>query len=469
MNPRNDTGGDARGVRPWVLSFPGILLLAALCVVMGTGCATIRRAREAQDGKKAPPGERTVRAGDIGLGSNTVLAVGDAVRVGLQYRPAVVQARQSLAAAVAQERAAMSAYWPAVDASAGYTRRTANSAGTASSSRSSDSYSGSLGLDLLVYDFGRTPAEVRQAVEQRLAAEASLRAARNDVVYEVRAAFFELCRAQELLQVAEESVRQFQTHLEQVRVFAEVGIRIRYDVTKAEVDLGNARLSRIDAANARMTARAALNQSLGLAEDPGFQVMAGEPEPYAGTPEGLMAVARERHPELQVLQARERAASAAVDAAIASLYPSLRVGGDYGASGSQFPLTWNWSMMARSALSLFTGWRQTAQVDAAVAALRAARSRVAEREQQIYLEIRRGLSSLDTAIERQGLAELIVREAQESLALVSERYRQGKASAIEVTDAQVALTGARSDRVKARFGRQTAVAQIQHAIGSGDL
>jgi outer membrane protein TolC len=94
---------------------------------------------------------------------------------------------------------------------------------------------------------------------------------------------------------------------------------------------------------------------------------------------------------------------------------------------------------------------------------------VAEREQQIYLEIRRGLSSLDTAIERQGLAELIVREAQESLALVSERYRQGKASAIEVTDAQVALTGARSDRVKARFGRQTAVAQIQHAIGSGDL
>lgn len=447
----------------------GLVMLAGVLIVAGAGCATIRRAREAQDASKAPPGERTVRAGEIGFGSNTVLTVGDAVRVALDYRPAVVQARQAVAAAVAQERGAVSAYWPTADASAGYTRRTANSAGTDSSGRSSDSYSASLGLDLLVYDFGRTPAEVRQAVERRQAAEASLRAVRNDVVYEVRAAFLELCRAQELLQVAEESVRQFEIHLEQVRVFAEVGIRIRYDVTKAEVDLGNARLSRMDAANARVTARAALNQSLGLAEDPGFQVMAGEPEPYTGTPEGLMAIARERHPELQGLQARERAASSAVDAAIASLYPSLRVGGDYGGGGSQFPLTWNWSVMARSAVNLFTGWRQTAQVDEAVAALRAARSRVAEREQQIYLEIRRGLSSLDTAIERQGLAELIVREAQESLALVSERYRQGKASAIEVTDAQVALTGARSDRVKARFGRQTAVAQIQHAIGSGDL
>lgn len=181
-----------------------------------------------------------------------------------------------------------------------------------------------------------------------------------------------------------------------------------------------------------------------------------------------MGIARERHPELSGLKSRERAASAAVDSAVAGLYPSLRLGGDYGGSGSRFPLTWNWSMMVRSAVSLFTGWRETAQVDEAVAVLRSARSRVAEREQQIYLEIRRGLSELNTAIERQGLTELIVREAQESLELVKERYRQGKASAIEVTDAQVALRGARADRVKARFDRQAAVAQIEHAIGGGN-
>jgi outer membrane protein TolC len=124
--------------------------------------------------------------------------------------------------------------------------------------------------------------------------------------------------------------------------------------------------------------------------------------------------------------------------------------------------------MARSAVSLFTGWRETAKVDEAVAAMRAARSRVAEREQLIYLDIRRGLSSLNTACERQVLTDLIVREATESLALVNERYRQGKASAIEVTDAQVALTAARVARVRARFDRQKAVAQVQHAIGNGE-
>ncbi len=442
-------------------------LLAGMMVLLGAGCSTIRRAREAQDGLKVPPGERTVRASEIGLDSNSVLTVSNAVALALEYRPSLIQARQELVAAIAQEKSSVSAYWPGVDVSAGYTRRTSNSAGMPSSGQSSDSYSGSVGFDLLIYDFGKTPAVVRQAIERRVAAEESLRAARNNVVYEVRTAFFDFCRAKELLQEADELVLQFGQHLEQARAFFEVGTRIRYDVTKAEVDLGNARISRIDAANTLVIARVALNLSLGLAEDPGFKVSAESPEPFEGTVEGLMAIAREHHPELRSLRARERVASSAVDAAIANLYPSLRAGGDYGVGGSAFPLMWNWSVFARAAARVFTGWQDTARVEEAVAGLRSARSMVAEREQLIYLEIQRGLSSLDTAIERQGLTDLLVREAKESLALVSERYKQGKASAIEVTDAQVALTGARVGRVRARFDRQKAVAQVQHAIGNG--
>jgi outer membrane protein len=448
--------------------YSGCALLAGIMVLAGTGCATIKRAREAQDAKKAPPGERTVKAAEIGLGSNSVVTVTNATRMALDYRPTLIQARQVLASAKAQEQEAVSAYWPEVNAAVAYSRKTSNSSGQPFSNKSTDALSGSVGFDMMIYDFGKTPALVRQAVENLIVAEETLEAVKSDVVYEVRTAFFDLCRAQELMKEAEDAVMQFEKHLEQARVFFEVGTRIRYDVTKAEVDLGNARLLKIDAANALETTRVALNQSLGLAEDPGFKVKAGAIEQVEGNEEVLMAIARERHPELRALRARERAASAAVDAAIASLYPSLGIGGDYAGSGSQFPLTWNWAVMARSAVSLFTGWRETAKVDEAVAAMRAARSRVAEREQLIYLDIRRGLSSLNTACERQVLTDLIVREATESLALVNERYRQGKASAIEVTDAQVALTAARVARVRARFDRQKAVAQVQHAIGNGE-
>lgn len=444
----------------------GKLLFLGMVVCLWNGCATVRRAREAQDAGKAPAGERTVTAAAIGLGTNTVLTVEEAVRLALAYHPAVVQAVQELAAATAQARSAAAGYWPGVSASAGYTRQTANTKPGQSGGPSGDRYSASLGFDLLIYDFGKTPATVRQACERRLAAEQALRAARNDVVYAVRTAFYDVCRARELLQVAEESVRQFETHLEQVRAFAEVGTRMRYDVTKSEVDLGNAKLARIDAAAALVRARAALNHSMGLAETVGYAVRGGDATGLSITVDDAMGVARQRHPELLALEARERAASAAVDAAVADLYPSLKVGGDYGGSGSSFPLAWNWSLFARAAASLFTGWSQTAGVDSSVAALRAARANVAAREQQLYQDLCDGLTALRTSGERQVLTDLIVREAEESLALVNERYKVGKASSIEVTDAQVSLTTARGDRVKARFDHMAAVARIQHEMGN---
>lgn len=449
----------------------GLRVLMAVMMVGGPvlvtqGCATIRRAREAQDTARVPVGERTVTAAEVHLGSNTVLDVGEAVRIGLECHPSVVQARQDLESATAQAQVSASAYWPGVSASAGYSRRTGNSEAASGSHDSSDSYSASLGLDVLVYDFGRTPAAVRQSCERRMAAEAMLNSVRNDVVYGVRSAFLDVCRSRELLQVAEESVRQFATHLEQVRAFAEVGTRMRYDVTKAEVDLGNAQLERIDATASLIRARAGLVHSMGLAEEPGFSVESGAPVPFAISMDEAMRKARGQHPELLALQARVRAASAAVDGAVVALYPSLRAGGDMGWSGSALPLVWNWSLLARAAADLFTGWRETAQVDQAVAALRTARAAVAAREQLLYRELRGALATLDTARERQGLTELIVREAEENVALAGERYKLGKASAVELTDAQVALTRARADRVKARFDYQSAVAQIEHSIGS---
>ena len=454
--------------RPCGRSFASVLLAGtgiALGCALLAGCATVRRARAAQDASRAPAGERTVRAAELGLSSNSVLTLDEALRIALTCQASVVQASQNLVAASAQFREARAAYWPAADASAGYQRGTANSAASKASSHSSDSYSGSLNLSLLIYDFGKTPAVVRQAYERRLAAEESLRSAQNDTIFGVRSAFYDLCKQQELLQVAEDAVRQFQAHLEQARAFADVGRRTRYDVRKAEVDLGNAQLDRINARNAVNAARATLNRSLGLAERPQYGVGQPPSDDIAGNAEQLMAVARERHPRVRALKAQERSASAAVDAAIADLYPSLALQGQYSESGSHLPLTWNWSAGVRSVFEIFTGWLKTGRIDEAAAQLRAARSQVADQEQQIYLDLSLALNTLDGARQRMTLTELILRQARESLELVSERYKVGQASAVDVTDAEVTVTSARANQVTARFDYQTAVAQIKHAIG----
>jgi outer membrane protein TolC len=154
-----------------------------------------------------------------------------------------------------------------------------------------------------------------------------------------------------------------------------------------------------------------------------------------------------------------------VDAAIADLYPTLQLKAEYALSGASFPLVWNWSGMLQAAIPLFNSGKKTAAIDEAAAQLRAARAQTTEREQQLYVDLTGAVSQLESARRRMDLTTLIERQARESLDLINERYRLGKASAVEVTDAQATLTSAQADQVKARFEYQTAAAQIKHAIG----
>ena len=441
------------------------IVRAGACALLLSGCATVRRAREAQDERLIPVGERPATRAETGLASGAEVTLEEAVRAAMICHPALVRARQQVAAAEAQLRQAGAARAPDLSASAGYSRRTANTEAGRFSFRSNEGYTASLGLDLLVFDFGRTPAQVRAAAARCAAAVENLRSAENDVRYEVRGAFFNLGKARELRQVAEESVRQYQETLEQVRAFQEVGRRTRYDVTKAEVDLGNARLELIGARNAEAAAQAALATGIGLAENPGWRSGAGGLDDVPGGVADWMARARERNPDLTALRAQEAAASATVDEAVASLYPSFSLRADSSGSGDGFPLVWNASGALSAAWSLLDGGRRLSRIDEAAANLRSVRAQRAERENALQLELQRARSDRDIARERFELSDLILRQAQESLALVAERYRLGRASAIEVTDAQVSVTRAQAGRVQARYDWQAAVAQVLHAMG----
>ena len=441
------------------------IAMSAVALFLACGCTSVRNARQVQRGERPLPGERTPSATSLGLSTNTVLTLDSAVRVALSNQPSVAAASQGLVAASAQTRQARAAWWPSAQASAGYSRSTANAQGAPASGGSSGSFSAGAQADLTLFDFGRTPAAVREAVAAEAAAAAALRAARNDAAFNIRTSFFDLCRAQELLGVAEEAVRQYKDHLNQVNAYAEVGKRTRYDVTKAEVDLGNAELNLITARSTLSDARAALNRYLGLAEEPGYQVASAPVMEFTGTLADMARLAKSRHPDLQALLARELVASSAVDVAVADLYPSVSFDARYGVSGSSSPLAWNWSAGIQSVVELFTGWRRTAAVDKAAADLRASRANRANREQQLYGELTAALNQLDGAKRRLALSALIARQAREGLDIANERYRLGSASSLELTDAQVTLTGALAEQVRARYDCQTAIALILHATG----
>jgi len=441
--------------------FPFVFFLAAgLC-----GCGTIKQAHQAQSENDRLPGESTVTAAHAGLADSGPHALTNLEQIARLYHPSVCKARQAVESAKLQIHTVRAGRLPALSASGTYNRNTQNSWGQTAETEMQGSWNGSLSLDLLLYDFGKLNAQEKKAVEGLIASERQLRQTELDVTYDVQTAFFELLRAAELYRVSFESQRQYAEHLEEARIMAEVGTRRPYDVTKAQVDLGNARLDVITASNTLFTARAQLDRNLGLTERTGFEIGYGSMPTNAAGIDALMALARQNTPSLAVLEAKTRAASFAIDQAIAELYPDLSLGADASLAGRGFPFAWNYSWATRIAQDLFTGYRKTDTIKSAIADLRIARANQADAEQSLYLQIVQAVAQRESSQKSLEVSEMILSQSKENLDIVNEQYRVGLASSIERTDAQVALTKAQGDVVRARYDRQLALARIAYLTG----
>ena len=83
--------------------------------------------------------------------------------------------------------------------------------------------------------------------------------------------------------------------------------------------------------------------------------------------------------------------------------------------------------------------------------MRIARSKLAQAEQQLFNQVLTATLSADRARKSLAVAEAALKASQENFDVVSNRYDVGKASALERTDAQVALSSAEAAVVTARY------------------
>jgi outer membrane protein TolC len=448
-----------------------ILLLALLAAA---GCADVRDARRAQDPASRRPGERTVTAEEAGLGPGTPLILERGVMIALTCKPEVAAARARIDGARASLEQIDAGLLPRLSVSADYRWQRSGGAGTpdpsgsevGSNSRIIQSFGSSLQFSQLLFDFGATRAQARQAFNNLVAAQSDLVATENDAVFAFKQAFFDVLKQEELVRVGEETVRQFEKRLDQVKGFVEVGTRQKYDLTKAQVDLGTAQLGLVKARAALAVARATLNNALGLASEPAYVLdRPSSRSAWTMSFDEAFDAARRFHPGLQALMLREEAARAAVDAAVADIYPQITFSGSVSVAGSMTPL--HWSSFLGPALDwlVYAGGQKRAALRARVAALRESYAGRAREEQRIHLELRRAYAVLDESGESLKIASLTVKQAEENLDLASGRYQAGKASSVELTDAQVALANARAQEIQARYDFEIAVATIERSVG----
>jgi len=286
------------------------------------------------------------------------------------------------------------------------------------------------------------------------------------VIFNVSQGYYTVLKNKRNRDVAQETVAQFDHHLKQAKGFYQAGTRAKFDVTRAEVDLSNSKLSLIKAENALRLAKVSLNNAIGLPYAPDYHIEDNlDFAKYAMPLEQALEQAYDNRADLQSLLAKKKAAAESIELARKGYYPTLSGSASYTWVNEDMSSQKGWKVGASFTIPLFSGFLTTYQVQEYEANLKVLNANEELLRQSILLDIQQAYLNLREAEERISNTQLTVKQAQENLDLVNGRYMAGIGNPIEVTDAQVSYSNAKTSYNQALYDYKIAQASIVKAMG----
>jgi outer membrane protein len=325
--------------------------------------------------------------------------------------------------------------------------------------------------------FLRTGQSVAATTETRAAAEIETRLARLSAATQARVLYYAWARARLQEVVALQSIEQSKSQ-NQVAAAAYAGGRLsRADVLRSESQLARAELLFERARNLRIVSeeqlRTATHDESQRAYEIGEDLMSALPE--EGKFNSLQQLYREALQKRLELRALDRAERSLVEqrrATRASYYPRLDAFGNaYYANPHQryFPQREEWNATWDVGVQLSWTPNDAGAASAAGAGLEARRARVVAQKSafrdallnevtQAYQSLREAEASLTTS--QRGLTA-----AEEAYRVRKELFSYGRATTVELIDAETDVLRAGLELINARIEQRISRARLEHALG----
>ncbi|NLI77984.1 MAG: TolC family protein [Candidatus Riflebacteria bacterium] len=347
-----------------------------------------------------------------------------------------------------------------------YSRALANARVAGGSDDLVDSTGESVSVRKVLTDFGKTATRLQSLNKDLRAAMAERSWVEVQLGAEIKNAWLRALQARAQLDVQRENLERFQVHLGKVKSFVEVGAKPPYDITKAEVDVANARVSLIGAESNFRNACSALRKTVGAPRDVevGPADVGSRPAAVDLQVDRLMQEALSRPDLLSTRLAIESARLREKEARL-GLRPSLSGSADYSWSGSVTPLDRGYTLGLSLSAPFLDGRQTEFSVKAAKSSVNVAESRLEQALLSLRNEVEQAVTGVIDAGQRFEAAEILVRQASETLLLAEGRYDAGVGSPIELTDARTGYTSARGSFVTAAFDERIAHATLDRVVG----
>jgi len=422
----------------------------------------------------------------------------EAIELALVHSPDLASAEHRLAAARAAVRSAEAALYPRLGVSQSYA---ATNSPVQSFMMKLNQRSFRIDTDFndppttdnlntrlsATYSLFRGGSDVADRAAALLGAEAQqyrLDAARSDLAVEVTRAYYAVMEARRFAAVAEASVVSMEANLHLAESRMQEGAALRSDVLDARVGLADARESLVRARSEVAIGETMFRTVLGVDDTSGVVVATAVVPAVAfpvAAPESLhtnadenAAGSHERTTEEDVSERAEWiAASKTLEraeqrlrAAEGDRLPRVDAFADYDLdSGDASDFEDSWMAGVRVELDVFDGFRARGEVAELHAQVLAAREELRKTELLLRAQVRTAHVRVEEAVARLATTASSVEQAEQSLAIIKERYRQGLALVNQLLDAEVALRSAHRRRIAAEADYVIARAEVGRAMG----
>ncbi len=425
-------------------------VLAAACVVLASGA--FERATAVEE---APELRLSLR---------------DAIEAAVDNNPTVRVLRERVMEARGSSQSELSALLPNVSGRMSWNRRTfflgsLGVSGGVTGPFNFFDYRGVLTQNLFSLSLIQKWRAARTGIE---VAELDAEVTRRDAMATVGLLYVEALRAEAAVAAVRANITLNKELLRLAEDRKAAGLATGLDVTREQVQLENEKQRLLVAENERERAKLNLIRALGI--DFNVRLVLTDElklvEPPRQSTREALEVARANRAELKAQNRRERLAALSLSSVASERVPSFSFNGDWGHTGSKIDGTFEtWSSTLMLTIPVFDGGSREGRISQGRSVVRQEQIRAKDVANQITLEVRDALLTLQSTRQQVLVAREGLRLSLRELDLARERFTVGVASNVEVTNAQASVARARDNVVDALSNFNASRINLARATG----
>ena len=294
------------------------------------------------------------------------------------------------------------------------------------------------------------------------------------LIYNVKNAYWNLYKANQLKLVVDENVNQTKAHLDDVTNLFNQGMATKNDVLKIQVQLGNVQINQIDANNNVRISMINLNNIMGQPLSTQIETVekVNPQVEILNNMDFFVDKAYSNRPELKGMDYRVKAGESGVTLAQSGWYPQVALVGDYLTarpnqrvfpSVDQFKDTWDLNLSV--SVNIWNWLATKDQTDQAETQLEQAKDSYKIIKDNITLEVTQVYLNILQSKEKMIVAGNNVGQAEENYRTADDKFKNGLILNSELLDAEVAMLTAKTNYVQSQVDYELAKAQLEKSSG----